>query len=105
MASTTRRPIALASPMKVRLTLFQDNDGKNHSWTFQVAKVNNVLASVSAMADSGHRIVFDKDDATGTDLSFTVNKKTGNGIRMRQNRNVCVIDAFVDDDAAVIRQE
>ena len=85
--------------------IFQDKDGKNHSWTFQVAEVNKVLASVSAMVDSGHRVVFDRDDATGTDLSFIINKKTGNSIRMRRDRNVWVIDAFVDDNEDFSRQE
>ena len=85
--------------------IFQDKDGKNHSWTFQIAEVNKVLASVSAMVDSGHRVVFDRDDATGTDLSFRINKKTGNSIRMRRDRTVWVIDAFLDDDEDFSRQE
>ena len=55
------------------------------------------------MVGSGHRVVFDKDDATGTELSFIVNKKS-NCIGMRRDGNVCVIDAFVDDDANFSRQ-
>jgi hypothetical protein len=67
---------------------FQDMDGKRHSWVFQVADVNKVLASASAMVNAGHRVVFDRDDATGTDLSFITCKATGESIKMRRDRNV-----------------
>ena len=84
---------------------FQDKDGKNHSWVFQVAAINKVLASVSALVDSGHRVVFDQDDETKTDLSFIINKRTNQSIRMRRERNVWVIDAFIDDDTLFSRPE
>ena len=45
---------------------FQDKDGKRQSWVFQIVDVNKVLASVSAMVDAGHRVLFDRDDATGS---------------------------------------
>jgi hypothetical protein len=84
---------------------FQDKDGKRHSWVFQVADVNKVLASVSAMVDAGHRVVFDRDEVTGTDLSFITCKATGESIKMRRDRNVWTIDAFVDEDSDFSRQE
>ena len=84
---------------------FQDKEGKTHSWVFQVAAINKVLASVSALVDSGHRVVFDQDDETKTDLSFIINKKTNQSIRMRRERNVWVIDAFIDDDSLFSRPE
>ncbi len=84
---------------------FQDQEGKLHSWVFQIANVNKVLASVSAMVGAGHRVVFDRDDATGTDLSCITCKATGNSIKMRCDRNVWTIDAFVGEDAGFIRQE
>ena len=84
---------------------FQDKEGKLHSWVFQIANVNKVLASVSAMVDAGHRVVFDRDKATGTDLSFIPCKATGSSIKRSRDRNVWTIDAFVDDDAVFIRQE
>ena len=84
---------------------FQDNEGRRHSWVFQVADVNKELALASAMVDAGHRVVFDRDDATGTDLSFITCKATGNSITMRRDHNVWTIDAFVDDDAGFFRQE
>ena len=57
------------------------------------------------MVDAGHRVVFDRDDATGTDLSFITCKATGSSIKMRRDRNVWTIDAFVDEEAGFIRQE
>ena len=50
-------------------------------------------------------MAFDHDDATGTDLSFITCKATGSSIKMRRDRNVWTIDAFVDEDAGFIRQE
>ena len=84
---------------------FEDKDGKAHSWVFQIAEVNKVLASVSALVDSNHRVTFDKDDKTGVDLSFITNKITGQSIRMRRDRNVWTIDAFVNEDSDFRRPE
>ena len=84
---------------------FEDGKGKKHGWCFQVAEVNKVLASVSYMVDSGHRVTFDRDEITGTDLSCIVDKKTGASLKMRRDRNVWVIDAFVDNDSDFRRQE
>ena len=77
---------------------FITNEGNNLSWTFQVAEVNKVLASVSALVDSHHRVTFDKDDKTGTDVSFILDKRTGMQTKMRRERNVWVVDAFVDEN-------
>ena len=68
------------------------------NWTFQIAEVNKVLASVSYLVDHNHRVVFDKDAATGKDISFITNKESGASIKMRRDRNVWVIDAYVIDD-------
>ena len=76
---------------------FQTQDGRSMSWLFQIAEVNKTLAAVSALVDAGHRVTFDKDDATGLDTSFITHKATGNSIRMRRERNVWVIDAYVSD--------
>ena len=78
---------------------FETKDGSQHKWTFQVANVNKVLAAVSAMVDSGHRVTFEKDMHTGRDLSYIVNKKTGQAIKMRRDRNVWVIDTYVNDES------
>ena len=77
---------------------FETQDGKPLSWLFQIAEVNKTLAAVSALVDTGNRVVFDKDEATGMDTSFITNKETGTSIRMRRERNVWVIDAYVADD-------
>ena len=83
----------------------QTKEGGKHSWTFQVANVNKVSASVSALVDSGHRVTFDKCDRTGVDLSFIVNKKSGESIRMKRERNVWTVDTYVDPDGEVDSDE
>ena len=67
---------------------FETRDGTKHRWTFQVANVNKVLAAVSAMVDSVHRVFFEKDMATGTDVSMIIHKATGKIIKMKRDRNV-----------------
>ena len=76
---------------------FQTKDGQSLSWVFQIAEVNKILAAVSALVDSGHKVVFDRDEKTKLDASFIVHKETGQSIRMRRDRNVWVIDAYVED--------
>ena len=78
---------------------FETEEGHALNWAFQVAEVNKVLASVSYLVDNHHRVVFDKDEATGRDISFVTNKKTNASIKMRRDRNVWVIDAYIDEDA------
>ena len=66
-----------------------------------MASVNKVLAAVSAMVDSGHRGTFEKDMATGRDLSFIINKNTGKVIKLRRHRNVWVNDTYVENEDRV----
>ena len=56
------------------------------------------MASVSYLVDHNHRVVFDQDLDTGKDVSFITNKTNGESIKMRRDRNVWVIDVFIDDD-------
>ena len=77
---------------------FASKEGTKLSWTFQVAEVNKVLAAVSALVDTNHRVVFDKDEATGEDVSYILNKTNMDYIRMRRDRNVWVLDAFIEED-------
>ena len=56
---------------------------------------------LSSGVDSGHRVVFDQDEETGTDLSVIIHKRTGKCIRMRRDRNVWVIDTYVEGDEAL----
>ena len=86
---------------------FKTEEGHDLNWTFQIAEVNKVLASVSSLVDTRHRVVFDKDDKTGLDISFITNKATGKSVKMRRERNVWVIDAFNEEDISLefVRQE
>ena len=77
---------------------FFTSEGKDCNWLFHVAEVNKVLASVSYLVDGNHRVVFDKDEKTGQDLSCIINKATGEEVKMRRDNNVWVIDAYVDED-------
>ena len=56
---------------------FNTSSGDAKSMCFQVAEVNKVLAAVSALVDSNHRVVFDKDMKTGADISFIIDQKDG----------------------------
>ena len=77
---------------------FETRDGQQMSWLFQIAEVNKTLASVSALVDSGHRVSFDKDEATGVDTSFITHKDSGRSIKMRRERNVWVVDAWIEEE-------
>ena len=77
---------------------FETTDGTSMSWCFQVAEVNKALAAVAALVDSNHRVVFDKDMAAAADISFITDKATGVGTKMRRERNVSAVDAYVEDD-------
>ena len=68
------------------------------SWLFQVAEVNKTLAAVSTLVDAGHKVTFDRDEATGVDTRFITHKASGTSLKMRRERNVWVIDAYVKDE-------
>ena len=84
---------------------FQTEDGQHMSWVFQIAEVNKTLASVSALVDDNHRVTFDKDVVTGVDLSFITNKTTGSSIKMRRERNVWVVDAYMEENDMIANIE
>ena len=46
--------------------------------------------------DSGYRVVFDNDMATGKDCSYMIHKETGRVIKSTRKGNVWVVEAFVD---------
>ena len=48
--------------------------------------------------DSNHSVVFHKDMRTGADISFIIDKKTNLNTKMRRERNVWVIDAWIDEE-------
>ena len=60
--------------------------------------MNKALCAVSYLVGQHNQVIFDKDDATGLDISRIVNKKTGKIIQMTRERNVWTIDAFIDEE-------
>ena len=75
---------------------FETNEGAMESWVFQMAEVNKALASIADRVDNRYRVVFDKDDKTGRDASYMINKKTNQIIKMNRVGNVWIIEANVD---------
>ena len=58
--------------------------------------MNKALGAVSHLVDDGYRVIFDKDEKTGHDLSMMIHKKTGVTSRFRRERNVWILDVLVD---------
>ena len=77
---------------------FSTLEGQKQTWVFQIAQVNKVLCAVSYLVDNHHRVIFDQDERTGIDTSHILNKKTGKTIKMKRERNVWTIEAFVEDE-------
>ena len=77
---------------------FTTKDGHKENYTFQIAEVNKALCAVSYLVDKHNQVIFDKDDATGLDISRIINKKTGKIIQMTRERNVWIIDAFIEEE-------
>ena len=50
---------------------FVTQEGHNETMVFQVAEVYKALGAVSYLVDNGYQVIFDKDLATGRDLSYT----------------------------------
>ena len=75
---------------------FQTVEGNKQNLTFQIAEVNKALGAVSYLVDDGYRVIFDKDEKTGHDLSMMIHKKTGVTSRFRRERNVWILDVLVD---------
>ena len=77
---------------------FATVEGHEQCMTFQIAEVNKALGSVSYLVDNGYRVVFDKDEETGHDISVMTHKKSGVTSRFRRERNIWILDALVDAD-------
>ena len=77
---------------------FSTDNVDKHSWVFQVAAVNKVLCAASYLVDNDMRVIFDRCDITGVDTSHILLKKTGETIKMKRERNVWTIDAFVEEE-------
>ena len=86
---------------------FETTEGHNLEWTFQIAEVNKALASVSSLVDSNCRVTFERDEKTKADISYIYNKTTGVSTKLRRERNVWVLDAWIDEspDSPFVRQD
>ena len=73
---------------------FSIQEGHEESMIFQIAEVNKALGAVSYLVDNGYKVIFDKDQDSGKDLSLMIQKASGRITRFRHNRNVCVLDAM-----------
>ena len=71
------------------------SNGHEGSLTFQVAAVNKALASVSHLTDIGFCVVFNKHD--GRDVSYLLHKETNAFWKLRRERGVFVLDAFLKE--------
>ena len=61
------------------------------------AEVNKAPGSVSYMTDMGFRVIFDRDEKTGVDMSRMEHKATGRTTRFRREKNIWVLDAYAKD--------
>ena len=77
---------------------FFTSEGNQDRIIVQIAELNKALGAVSYLADNGYRVVFDKDMATGKDLNFMMKKINGVTSRFRRDRNIWVLDAYVQYD-------
>ena len=66
-------------------------DGERRLMTFQVADVTKILASVSRMVSTGHRVVFDSPEVG----SYIEHKASGKKIKLRQHNGVYLLDMWV----------
>ena len=65
---------------------------------FQVAEVNKALGSVIYLVDNAYKVIFDKDAASGRDLSHMIHKASGRTTRYRRDRNIWVLDALIESN-------
>ena len=83
---------------------FTTDDGHYEFLVMQIAEVNKALGSVSYMVDTGFRVVFDRDEETGVDLSMMVHKATGRATRFRREKNIWVLDAYVQNGDVIANE-
>ena len=77
---------------------FKTAEGDDEELTFQIAEVNKALAAVSYLVDNNYRVIFDKDMATGKDVSRMIHKPSGRIARFRRERNIWILDAIIELD-------
>ena len=72
-----------------QLVRFMTLDGTWCEFMFQVAGIHKPLVSVSKLLKAGYRVVFDEEN------SYIIHKKTKQIIKMKKERGVSVVDAYV----------
>ncbi len=72
-----------------QLVKFMTLDGAWTELLFQIAAINKPLVSVSKLNEAGYKVVFDENN------SYIMNKKTKKVIKMKMEKGVFVIDAYV----------
>ena len=77
---------------------FSTAEGQRKKYVFQIAEVNKALCAVSYLVDNDNRVTFDRDPRTGIDISSILDKKTGQITKLRREKNVWTIDAYIDED-------
>ena len=80
---------------------FITEEGHAEMMVMQIAEVNKALGSVSYMVGPGFKIVFDRDEKTGVDMSRMEHKRTGRTTRFRREKNIWVLDAYAKDGEIV----
>ena len=75
---------------------FRTAEGHKQNVVFQIAEVNKPLGAVSYFVDDAYRVVYDKNMATGEDMSYMLHKPTRTMYRFRRDRNIWILDAIVD---------
>ena len=71
------------------------SDGTSASIMFQVANINKPLASVAHLTDLGYCVVFNRHN--GKDVSYLLHKETNQFLKMKREKGVFVIDAYLHD--------
>ena len=74
---------------------FVTPDGSEASIMFQLADINKPLASVAHLTDLGYCVVFNRHN--GRDVSYLLHKATNQYLKMRRERGVFVIDAYLHE--------
>ena len=73
-------------------------ENKKISWTFQIAEANKAVVADGERVDDGYRVVYDKNLDTVEGLSYLIDKKTKEILRMHRDGNVWVEEAVVDEE-------
>ena len=72
-----------------QLVKFMTVDGTWCELMFQLAAINKPLVSVSKLIEQGYKVIFDEDK------SYIIHKKSKKIIKMRKEKGVFVVDAYI----------